>query len=201
MESRRGSDSPEEVSRLLAALAGIHADMARIQAERRRLVEDVQTRRGDARFSIMRVETEQQRLVARRSAAAAVRDADDTKLTAQATALETEKASHVQQVEEYGAALQAAASERVRLRKDSQALEKRRSEHAHALPRVYARAYDALVAEGVPDPIVDVGGGSCVCGCALDLAHEELPTSCESCDRLLIAGSATHASPGSEPAR
>lgn len=193
MESRKRSDSPEDVSRLLAQLAEIHAEIARIQTERRRVVADVQGRRGHARFSVMRVEKEKQRLIARRSAAAAVRDADDAKLKAMTAALETEKASHVQQVEEYGAALEAAASERARLRKDAQALEKRRAELAHALPRVYARGYGELLAQGVPDPIVDVAGGGCVCGCAIDPEHEVLPTSCEDCDRLLIAASVAQA--------
>ena len=201
MESRKRSDSPEDVSRLLAQLAEIHADIARIQVERRRLVDDVQGRRGHARFSVMRVEKEKQRLIAHRSAAAAVRDTEDPKLKAQAAALETEKASHVQQVEEYGAALEAAAGERARLRRDAQALEKKRVEIAHALPRVYARGYGELLAQGVADPIIDVASGACVCGCTLDLAQEVLPTSCESCDRLLIAGSASHAREGGEPQR
>jgi predicted nucleic acid-binding Zn-ribbon protein len=190
MESRKRSDSPEDVSQLLAQLAEVHAGIARIQVERRRVIDDVQGRRGHARGSIMRVEKEKQRLIARRSAAAAVRDTEDPKLKAQAAALETEKASHVQQVEEYGAALEAAAGERARLRKEGQALEKKRADLAHGLPRVYARAYAGLVTQGIPDPIVDVSGGACVCGCAVDPAHEVLPTSCESCDRLLIAGGA-----------
>jgi chromosome segregation ATPase len=201
MENRKRSDSPEDVSRLLAQLAEIHAGIAGIQAERRRLVDDVQGRRGDARFSIMRVETEEQRLIAHRSQAAGSREADDPKLGPLTAALETEKATHVQQVEEYGAALQAAAGERTRLRRDAQALEKRRADLAHALPRVFARAYGELLAQGVVDPIVDVGSGACVCGCALDPAHEVLPTSCEDCDRLLIVGSASHTRDGGEPQR
>jgi hypothetical protein len=201
MESRKRSDSPEEVSSLLARLSEVHADMARILVERRRLVDHVQGRRGHARFSIMRVENEKQRLIAHRSAAAAVRDADDPRLKAQAAALETEKATHVQQVEEYGAALQAAADARARLGKDAQALEKQRADLAHGLPRVYARAYAELLAKGVPDPIVDVRGGACACGCAVDPAHEVLPTSCEGCDRLLIVGSASHAREGGERQR
>ena len=174
-------------------------EIARIQVERRRVVDDVQGRRGHARGSIMRVEKEKQRLIARRSEAAAVRDTDDAKLKAMTAALETEKASHVQQVEEYGAALEAAASERARLRKDAQALEKKRAELAHTLPRVYARAYGELLAQGVPDPIVHVGSGACVCGCALDPEHELLPTSCEGCERLLIAGSSSQLREGGEP--
>ncbi len=198
MESRKRSDSPD-VNRLLAQLAEIHVEIARIQVERRRVVDDVQGRRGHARGSIMRVEKEKQRLIARRSAAAAVRETDDTKLKALAVALETEKATHVQQVERYGAALQAAEDARARLRKDAQALEKQRAELAHTLPRVYARAYGELLAQGVPDPIVHVGSGACVCGCALDPEHELLPTSCEGCERLLIAGSSSQLREGGEP--
>jgi hypothetical protein len=199
MESRKRSDSPEDVSRLLAQLAEVHLDIARIQAERTRLVDEVQGRRGHARGSIMRVERQKQRLVARRSREAPGQEADEAKLSALAAALETEKATHVQQVEEYGAALAAAANARARLRKESQALEKKRADLAHALPRVYARGYAALLAQGVPDPIVDVSGGACVCGCAVDTAYEVLPTSCESCERLLIVGGASPA--GGEPQR
>jgi hypothetical protein len=194
MESRKRSDP--DVGRLLARLAEIHAGIARIQGERRRLVDEVQGRRGHARGSIMRVQKETQRLVTRRSLAAGG-DTDEAKLKALAAALETEKATHVQQVEEYGAALQAAASARAQLRKEAQALEKQRADLAQALPRVYARGYGELVAQGVLEPIVDVSGGACVCGCTVDLAHEVLPTSCESCDRLLIAGAAVHA--GGDP--
>ncbi len=199
MESRKRSDSPQDVSRLLAQLAEIHAETARIQAERKRLVDEVQGRRGHARGSIMRVEKQQQRLVARRSATVAGQEPDEAKLKALAAALETEKATHVQQVEEYGAALAAAAAARARLRKESQALEKKRADLAHTLPRVYARGYAELLAQGVPDPIVDVSGGACVCGCAIDVLHEVLPTSCESCDRLLIVGGASPS--GGEPQR
>jgi hypothetical protein len=197
MEGRKRSE--QDVAGLLAQLAEIHAGIARIQVERRRLVDEVQGRRGHARGSIMRVETETQRLVARRSLAVTGQDADEAKLKALAAALETEKATHVQQVEEYGSALQAAASARARLRKDAQALEKQRADLAQVLPRVYARGYGELVAQGVPDPIVDVSDGACVCGCTVDLAHEVLPTSCESCDRLLIAGGAAPAHDGGDP--
>ncbi len=198
MESRKRNDSPEEVSRRLAQLAEIHAQLARLQAERKRLVAEVQGRRGHARHSIMQVEKNERRLVARRSNAGTDGDTDEAKLAALAAALETEKASHVRQVAEYGAALQAEASARSRLRRDAQALEKRRSEEAQALPRIYARAYGELVAQGVLDPIVAVSGGACVCGFAIG-PQEELPTSCESCDRLLIAGDPVRAE--SEPAR
>ncbi len=201
MESRKRSDGPEEVSRLLAQLAEIHADIARIHVERRRLVDDVQGRRGHARGSIMRLERQKSRLVARRSLAASGQDADEAKLKALAAALETEKASHVQQVEEYGAALQAAAKERARLRKESQALDKKRADLAHALPRVYAHGYAELLSQGILDPIVDVSAGACVCGCAIDPAHELMPTSCEGCDRLLIAGGVSSARTGGEPQR
>jgi hypothetical protein len=199
MERRKQSERPEDVSTLLAQLAEVHAGLSGIQVERRRLIADVQGRRGHARFSSMRVQNEEQRLVVRRSLAG--READESKLTALTASLATEKASHVQQVEEYGAALAAVAGERARLRKDVQALEKKRADLAHALPRVYARAYGKLVAQGVGDPIVDVGGGACVCGCAIDLAEEVMPTSCESCDRLLIAVGSSLAGGGGEPPR
>jgi predicted nucleic acid-binding Zn-ribbon protein len=196
MEGRKRSE--QDVAGLLAQLAGIHAGIARIQVERRRLVDEVQGRRGHARGSIMRFEKETQRLVARRSLAAG-HEVDEAKLKALAAVVETEKATHVQQVEEYGAALQAAASARARLRKDAQALEKQRTDLAQVLPRVYARGYGELVAQGVPDPIVDVSGGACICGFPVDLAHEVLPTSCEGCDRLLIAGGAESAHDGGDP--
>ncbi len=198
MESQRRGDSPEDVSSLLAQLAEVHLDLAGIQSQRRRVIAEVQGRRGDARFSIMRVEKDEQRLIARRSRVPG-QEVDQAKLDALAADLAAEKATHVQQVEDYQAALQAAVEERARLRKEAQDLEKKRADLARALPRVYARAYGELLKQSVADPIVDVAGGACVCGSPIDVAQELLPTSCESCERLLIVDRAGSAREQGEP--
>ncbi len=182
MDDRERGERTEDASRVLSRLVEVHKGLAAIQSERRRLVADVQGRRGDARHSVMRVEDQRRRLVVRRSRAVEA----DEKLESLAAAVENEKAAHEREVAEYGAALRAAAEARTKLRREAQELEKRRADLARALPRIYARAYAALLAQGIADPIVDVSGGVCSCGHALDRSREVFPTSCEDCERLLI---------------
>ncbi len=200
MEERTPDEAARETNRILSALAEVHTGLAAIQKERRRLVEDVQGHRGEARHSRMRVEDERRRLVARRSRASQG-EIDEAKLQSLAAAIDNEQAALLKEVAEYGTALHTLADARARLRRQAQDLEKRRSELARGLPRVFARAYGDLLAQGIADPIVDLHGREgCVCGRRLDRSREVFPTTCESCDRLMILGEAA-SSGGEAPAR
>jgi predicted nucleic acid-binding Zn-ribbon protein len=178
------STTPEASSAWQTSLASLETEALQVWRSDEEQVSQVQAKRQQARAAAAHLVAAQQLLAARQGQA---KDRHDENLGALRSSVEQAEVAQRQAVAEYERALKEFHKQREKLRKERAVLTRRRQTLMTDLPDTVRRAYAALLASDVPDPVALVRDGRCVaCRHTLPDASNELPIRCPSCGRLLV---------------